>query len=501
MLTILLVVLGSGGVNSDVLPWVTLPVIMAVSIFSARVAALWLLSALILIGLFFGLHILDVPVLGNTSDEYKIYFRILSLFSLVIVTFFTCWPGLRARENALTKARQELVHRNAIEIELRRTSILAQEASHAKSVFLANMSHELRTPMNGVLGTLDLLRMTSLSSEQKGLLETSSSSARMLLHIINDILDLSRIESGELEIELVPFDPIDLIRRVVDLHLKCAQDKGLKLEFKWPSESVIMIKSDPNRVSQILGNLLSNAVKFTSEGGIKVLAEFIPAHDKTTRMVVRVIDTGIGISLAEQQRVFSLFEQVDGSVTRKYGGTGLGLTISRKLAHMLGGDIRVQSESAKGSEFIMDVQVEQCEPYKAVGTPASSVTIPSGFRVLVVEDNPVNQMVVTRMLRRMKIDVEVAENGQIALDLIQRESFNLVFMDVQMPVLDGIRTIRKIREREAEESKERLLVVALTANAMKGDREKCIEAGMDDYLSKPLQLKELTRILGKWVTA
>jgi signal transduction histidine kinase/ActR/RegA family two-component response regulator len=367
----------------------------------------------------------------------------------------------------------------------------AQAASQAKSEFLANISHELRTPMNGVIGMLDIALDRELSADVTEQLQTAQRCAYSSLSLLNDILDLSKIEAGKMTLEKLPFDLRVLMADCIQANQPKATENSVSLQAEVSPDVPRQIMGDPLRMRQIIANLVSNAVKFTEHGSVTVRAggQFTEPGKFTLRISVE--DSGTGIPADQLLCIFEKFTQADGSVSRRFGGTGLGLAITRSLVELHGGDIQVQSELGRGSTFVVTLQCEaDATTDKAPKAnivehvPSQPSAIPSPARILVVEDNQVNQKVVTAVLRKRGFSIELANDGQEALSKLDNSAaFDLILMDVQMPVLDGLEATRLIRKEPRWKG---LPIVAMTAHAMNGDKERCLEAGMNGYISKPV---------------
>lgn len=405
-------------------------------------------------------------------------------------------------EGTNKKLQDEFDHVKQVEAELKVERDRAEKMSAAKGEFLANMSHEIRTPMNGVIGTLQLLEDTSLDESQTEYVRTAHKSADALLSILNDILDLSKIEAGKLDIEIIQFDLREVISDLVTLHALKAEQKGVILRSEIDAALPKLINGDPTRIRQILINLISNAMKFTNEGEICVRLSVTQSDEEHISVTVEVQDTGIGIDEVAQKKLFTAFTQADGSTTRKYGGTGLGLAIVRQLVSLMYGELGVQSKPGEGSTFWFVLPLGVVIGSDTVETATTEQQVdetPLSGRVLLVEDNPVNQMVASKMLEKIGIDSVIANNGIEALDMLQQEEVFAVLMDCQMPQMDGFEASRKLRERESKNASPRMPVIAMTANVMEGDRERCLQAGMDDYLGKPVKIDELEAKMRKWL--
>ncbi len=417
----------------------------------------------------------------------------------------------KSGELKLTEYAQELERKNE---ELEAALATAREATQLRSRFLANMSHEIRTPMNGVLGMTDFLLATKLTSEQQEFAESIKRSADALLALINDILDLSKIEAGKLRLDRVPFQLGATIAEIASLFALEARMKGLGFVSNVPSDLPRVVVGDPGRLRQVLRNLLGNALKFTDHGEIGVHAELLNEATNVIQIRFTVHDTGIGMPADQQSRLFESFTQGDGSSTRRHGGTGLGLAISKQLVELLGGEIGVASEPGQGSRFwftasfgkAASAEIPAPKPAATIAArvppaappapPKKPVVVSSHLRVLLAEDNEINQRITLRLLEKLGVPADAVVNGREAVQALEKRKYDLVLMDCQMPDMDGFEATAIVRSREVGTHTP---ICALTANAMEGDRERCLAAGMDDYISKPVGLEKLQKAVDRWV--
>jgi len=415
----------------------------------------------------------------------------------------------QGKPHRMVGAHTDITELKELENELREVSEKAEAANRAKTEFLANMSHEIRTPMNAIIGLSHILATTSLTEKQKKFVDTLHLSADSLMGLINDMLDIAKIEDNMIELESIPFSLRELMQKVVSIMNVKADEKGLELNVEYAENVGDSFVGDPLRIQQILTNLTSNAIKFTSEGKINIA---IDAHDSGLRdmqkLTIKVSDTGIGIPEEKLYSIFDKFTQADSSITRRYGGSGLGLTICKALIERMEGNIHVTSKPGQGTVFTINIPLKKGEALQknldfgfARKAKPLSASHQNALRVLLVEDYKANILVATTMLGELGCQYEVAVNGAQAIEKLAEKPFDVVLMDIQMQDMDGYEATRRIRKWEQEAGLQPLPIIAMTAHALMGDREKCLQAGMNDYISKPFDPIDLEQKLSVYAGA
>ncbi|AEG32394.1 response regulator [Thiomicrospira cyclica] len=437
---------------------------------------------------------------SQTGDHKHIYG--INLAGVGIVTITTVQPIDSAMLPALSPVCDKLS--NAIKSCRSNQQLVSQEqalqtmlfelrqAQASRDAFLANMSHEIRTPLHGITGFIEQLAATPLNPQQQHFVEMTRQSSDMLLGIINDILDFSKIDAGKLVLERHPFNLQQALEPIIEMFQLRAKAKSIRFEVCYDFDAAVTYLSDPLRIKQILTNLISNAIKFTHQGQVRLLVKTVAEKDDKVRLKFRVSDTGIGMNAKHIARIGEPFLQGDESTTRLYGGTGLGLVICSRLLAFFDSCLRVESVLQKGSVFEFDLILDKVEKAQE---PVSDFVFDTsqwiGRSVLVVEDNPVNQLLMETILKKISIDAILAENGLEALEMFRYQTFDLILMDINMPVMDGLEAMQEIRDWEAEKSLSRTPIIALTANVLQGDKVKYLDQGADAILAKPLQLNQL----------
>ena len=456
------------------------------------------------------------------------YLGILILFSLKIQWLILILTGVIFFFGALFVymvvkvgflSIQDLIKTNILRLELQQQKEISEAIARTKSEFLATMSHELRTPMNGVIGMTNLLLDTELEPEQREYVETINTSGAALLILINDILDFSKIESGKVSLEVEPFEIGACIETVLSLVTFMSKEKSLEVKYLIDPQISPLVAGDIHYLQQILVNLVGNAIKFTSVG--KVSIDVSKYQDN--QLLFAVKDTGLGIPSHKLDKLFQPFSQIDSSTTRKFGGTGLGLAICKKLISLMGGDIWVESVFEQGTTFLFTIPYRPVavqsspnqtlemvlEPVEIAENKALLSKIPKlaeqiPLKILLAEDNPVNQKLANRLFEKMGYGIDIAANGIEVLEAIQKQSYDLIFMDVQMPEMDGLEATRQIRAIEQSRQTElsnlakSMQIIAITANAMQDDREKCLASGMNDFIAKPFKVEQIQAAIEKW---
>ncbi len=461
---------------------------------------------------------------SNAERESAAHVHMRHDFDRAQQDYMSLTVNLRRQVEDLTRAHQEIKELNQtledrvrdrtrkLESANRALSVAkdaAEKANSSKSMFLATMSHEIRTPMNGVLGMLELAQDLEMSDELRRMLDTIRDSASALLSILNDILDFSKIEAGRMELERQPFSLRRLVSGVSETMQGSAKRRAVQLRHEIAREIPDSLLLDPTRVRQVLTNLCSNAIKFTSSrdghpGEVVLsvtLPDGLPDSSQPCRVRIEVRDNGIGMTAEQCARVFNPFQQADVSTTRKYGGTGLGLSICRQLTNMMGGEIRVLSEQGFGTRFQVDLPLEQVDatPVRGIdGSDAEPVALRPAH-LLVVEDNPVNQLVISGQLRKLGMTFDLVDDGLAALDALDAGTYDIVLTDCHMPNVDGYEFTARVRASERDAGRPRQTIIAVTASALQGETQQCFEAGMDDYIPKPIEISVLREKLGHWL--
>lgn len=450
----------------------------------------------------------DLSILLNTSDIFVLEFRFRKKDGTYIWAEISN-KSIRDKDNnkvlEIVCATRDISKRKLLESELIKTKESAEAANKAKSIFLANMSHEIRTPLNGIIGMTELALYTSSSDELKDYLQLIKVSSSTLLRVVNDILDYSKIEVNRMKLETGPFNVVNILREIVNLFDIGAKQKNLSIRVNISPDTPLLVTGDHIRLRQILSNLIGNAVKFTRTGGITVILEPQKIGAESVKLKFEISDTGIGIPENKMDKLFKGFSQLDSSYTKQYSGTGLGLVISKRLIEMMNGTIWVNSKEGEGSCFAFTVEFgifseEHGNKPDAFSDKPGNETIKPAIskKILVVEDDEINRNLLCKLLERKHFGFETASNGKEAVESVALEEFDLILMDVQMPVMDGFSATAVIRQKESESDKH-TPIIALSAFALNGDKEKCLEQGMDDYVPKPVDINDLYEKINKWI--
>jgi PAS domain S-box-containing protein len=390
----------------------------------------------------------------------------------------------------------DITQMKEMEFELKEAKRKAEESSKAKAMFLANMSHEIRTPLNGIVGMAEQLAQSQLDADQRYFTDIMRSASSTLLSIINDVLDISKIESGKFSIETISFSLNKTIRQTLSIFEEKAKVSGISLDIDLMDDRGTMHLGDPHRLSQVLFNIVGNAIKFTHSGYVRVTSQLARGENDICSVSFSIQDTGVGMDMAYLTKVFEAFSQEDASITRKFGGSGLGLSIARSIVQIMGGTIQIESEKGKGTrvDIHIPMRISNDKTKQEIVEMTDLQKSLKGLRVLAVEDNELNRMVLQVILKKCEVVLSIAHNGQEAIDLIQEKEFDIILMDVQMPIVDGLEATKYIRE----ELKSSTPIIGLSANAMREEVEICKQAGMNDYLVKPYSERALVEVMRKW---